>query len=241
MPPSLPIKLVFLSPPALLAPRTGGAAVSARTMGPWLPAAGTGPCTAVGTPAAGTSTSPVPSRTGARGRARGARRGRVPSEHHRRSHWYRRSRGLTSRRDGAPGGGGVHTAVSCPAGWGARRGSPDPSPAAPGPARACFWSRSTGPAGLLHPPACFTCKLLPRDWLARQHRGIVPPAAPARAGRGVKLAVGTGSGCLLGFRGLRPTKAAPGREAGRRCSHCPGLRVGAGEREKEEEGYGRGG
>lgn len=41
--PSLPIKLVFLSPPALPAPLTGGAAAAAaRTMGPRVPAPGTG-------------------------------------------------------------------------------------------------------------------------------------------------------------------------------------------------------
>lgn len=43
VPPSLPIKVVFLSPPALPALRTGGAAAAAaRTMGPRLPAARTG-------------------------------------------------------------------------------------------------------------------------------------------------------------------------------------------------------
>lgn len=43
MAPSLPIKLVFLSPPALPAPLTGGAAAAAaRTMGPRVPAPGTG-------------------------------------------------------------------------------------------------------------------------------------------------------------------------------------------------------
>lgn len=178
VPPSLPIKLVFLSPPALPAPRTGGAA-AVRTMGPRLPAAGTRPGTAVGTPAAGTSTSPVPSRTGVEGRARGARCGRVPSNHHR----YRRSRGLASRTDGAPGGGGVHIAV-LPGQAGGEAGSPSPSPAAPGAAWACSQLQGAGPAGLLHPPACFTCKLLFGDWLAGQHWGIVSSAAPARAGRG---------------------------------------------------------
>lgn len=61
MPPSLPIKLVFLSPPALLAPLTGGAAAAvARTMGPQLRAASP----AVGTPTAGTSSFPRPREPG---------------------------------------------------------------------------------------------------------------------------------------------------------------------------------
>lgn len=177
-PPSLPIKLVFLSPPALPAPRTGGA-VAARTMEPQLPIAGTSPGIAVGTPAAGNSSSSVPSKTGSDGRVKGARRGRVPS-----------ITGQATGTSGAavsphgrmkPRGGGFHTAGSCPAG---RGGGGVPRPFSRGAARACSRSQGAGPAGLLHPLACFTCKLLLGDWLAGQRWGIVPPAVPARAGRG---------------------------------------------------------
>lgn len=218
VPPSLPIKLVFLSPPALPALRTGGAAAAARTMGPRLPAAGTGPGTAVGTPAAGTSASSVRSRTGAGGRARGPCRGRVPSEHHQRSHRYRRSRGLASRRDGAPGGGWFTPRSLARAGGEA--GFSGHSPAAPGAARACSPSQGSGLTGLLCPPACFTCKLLPGDWLAGQRRGIAPPAAPARAGRACGWRWVQGRGAYWDSGGPEHTKDPQG---GRRCSRCPGL------------------
>lgn len=127
-------------------------------------------------------------------------------------------------------GWGFHTAGSCPAG---RGGGGVPRPFSRGAARACSRAQGAGPAGLLHPLACFTCKLLPGDWLAGQRWGIVPPAVPARAGKGVSLAVGAGSGCPLVFRGLGHTKDPQG---GRRCTHCSGLWVGTGD---EKEDYDR--
>lgn len=105
MAPSLPIKLVFLSPPALPAPLTGGAAAAAaRTMGR-IPAPGTGPRHRRRAPCRGHSYFPRLWNTRAQGPGERCRRGAVSSECYRRSRRYRRSRGLAGRRDEPRPGG----------------------------------------------------------------------------------------------------------------------------------------
>lgn len=86
MAPSLPIKLVFLSPPALLSPFTGGAAAAAaRTMGLRVPAGYRLPAPPYG-PCRGRSYFPFFSNTQAQGPGERCRRGTVSSQRYRRSH-----------------------------------------------------------------------------------------------------------------------------------------------------------
>lgn len=173
--PSLPIKLVFLSPPALPAPLTGGAAAAAaRTMGPRVPAVGT----AVRAPATGTRTSPVLSNTPTEGPGE-----RCSSEHYRRSHRYRRSRGLVGRRD-EPRPGAERGGVRRPLSRTSRR---------------CPGSFNLLPSLCVH-----GCR--PG---APGHRS---PGGPP-SGEGMRLVVRTRFRCLLRIQGARGHEGSPGREA----------------------------
>ncbi|XP_032928454.1 uncharacterized protein LOC117002976 [Catharus ustulatus] len=130
-----------------------------------LPAPPYGPCR-------GRSYFPVFSNTQAQRPGERCCRGTVSSQHYRRSHRYRRSRGLTGRRDEP---------------WraGSAAGSAGPSPAHPGAVRA----------------PSISCLLYVFTAAGRERRDTVPQAAPP-GGEGTRLVVGTQLRCLFECRGL---------------------------------------